>query len=167
MYEGDSTNEEFSDADWAGDLDDRKSTSGYVFMMSGAAISWNSKKQSFVALYLPQGLNNYIALSKASQESIWLQRPLTDMGANQLNATIIKEDNQSVFAMAKNLQFHERAKHIDMKYHYIRDQVKANKIKLKYCQSEDMIADVMTKRGRLQFNKFRAMIGLKDFTDCK
>ena len=73
---------------------------------------------------------------------------------NQLNATIINEDHQSAIAMAKNPQFHGRAKHIDMKYHYIRDQVKANKIKLKYCQSKDMIADVMTKGiGRLQFNK--------------
>ena len=166
VYEGDSTIEGFSDADWAGDLDDRKSTSGYVFMMSGAAISWNSKKQSCVALSTAEA--EYIALSKASQESIWLQRLLTDMGANQSNATIINEDNQSAIAMAKNPQFHGRAKHIDMKYHYIRDQVKANKIKLKYCQSKDMIADVMTKGiGRLQFNKFRAMIGLKDFTDCK
>lgn len=166
LYEKNSTIEGFSDADWAGDLNDRKSTSGYVFMMSGAAISWNSKKQTCVALSTAEA--EYIALSKASQESIWLRRLLADMGEKQPNATIINEDNQSAIAMTKNPQFHGRAKHIDMKYHYVREQVKSNEIQLKYCQSGDMIADIMTKGiGRVQFDKLRTMIGLKNLTDCE
>ena len=131
LYSDNATMERFSDADWSGDLDDRKSTSGYVFMMSGAAISWNSKKQSCVALSTAEA--EYVALSQASQESIWLQRLLMEMGQEISNATTINEDNQSAMAMAmaKNPQFHGRAKHIDMKYHYVRELVKSNKIELK------------------------------------
>ena len=74
---------------------------------------------------------------------------------------------QSAMAMAKNPQFHGRAKHIDMKYHYVRELVKSNKIELKYCQSKDMIADIMTKGiGRIQFNNLRTMIGMRMLTNC-
>ena len=73
----------FSDADWAGDHDDQKPTSGFVFMMSGAAISWNSKKQTCVALSTAEA--EYIALAKAAQESIWLQRLLIDMNKNSVD----------------------------------------------------------------------------------
>lgn len=164
LYENKSDIEGFSDADWAGDLDDRKSTSGYVFMMSGAAISWNSKKQSCVALSTAEA--EYIALSKAAQESVWLRRILMDMGEKQSNAIIIHEDNQSAIAMTKNPQFHGRAKHIDMKYHYVRELVRENKIELRYCQTGNMIADIMTKGiGRVQFEKLRNMIGLQNFID--
>ena len=73
----------FSDADWAGDHDYQKSTSGFAFMMSGAAISWNSKKQTCVALSTAEA--EYIALAKATQESIWLQRLLIDMNKNSVD----------------------------------------------------------------------------------
>jgi len=166
LFDNKSNVEGFSDADWAGNLDDRKSTSGYVFMMSGAAISWNSKKQSCVALSTAEA--EYIALAKASQESVWLQRLLIDMGEKQKNAIIIHEDNQSAIAMAKNPSFHGRAKHIDMKYHYVRELVKDDKIELRYCETGNMIADMMTKGiAKTQFEKLRSMIGLKDFTDCE
>ena len=99
----------FSDADWAGDHDDQKSTSGFVFMMSGAAISWNSKKQTCVAL--PTAEAEYTALVKATQESIWLQRLLMDINENSVDPMTIFEDKQSTIAMAKNSQHHGRTKH--------------------------------------------------------
>ena len=133
----------FSDADWAGDHDDRKSTSGFVFMIRGAVISWNSKKQTCVALSTAEA--EYIALAKAAQESIWLQRLISDMGEHLTNPMTIFEDNQSTIAMTKNTQFDGRAKHIDMKFHFIREQVIAKTVELKYCRSSDMIADMMTK----------------------
>ena len=156
----------YSDADWAGDHDDRKSTSGFVFMMSGAVISWNSKKQTCVALSTAEV--EYIALAKAAQESIWLQRLLGDMGECLINPMTIFEDNQSTIAMTKNPQFHGRAKHIDIKFHFIREQVTAKTVELKYCRSSDMIADMMTKglcKG--QFAKLRSKSGIVDISNCE
>ena len=156
----------YSDADWAGDQNDRKSTSGFVFMMSGAAVSWNSKKQTCVALSTAEA--EYIALSKAAQESIWLQRLIMDMNEILSSPIIIFEDNQSTITMTKNNQHHGRAKHIDIKYHFIREMVTMNKIELKYCRSDEMIADILTKgMSKIQFEKLRNLIGLIDVSDCE
>jgi len=149
----------YSDADWAGDVNDRKSTSGYVFMLSGGAITWKSKKQTCVALSTAEA--EYIALSASAQESIWLRQILTDLGNPPTQPTTLYEDNQSAIAMAKNPQFHGRAKHIDIKCHYIRDQVQTAQIQLTYCPTEEMIADIFTKGlSRDKFEKLRDKAGI-------
>ena len=156
----------YSDADWAGDLNDRKSTSGYVFKMSGAAITWMSKKQTCVALSTAEA--EYMALSMATQEAIWLKRLLTDLNEKEDGPLTIYEDNQSTICMAENPKFHGRAKHIDIKHHYVRNQVNEKKIELKYCPSEYMIADMLTKGlSRIQFNKLKDMIGIHDLNDSE
>lgn len=96
----------FSDADWGGDLDDRKSTSGYVFQIGGTAISWRSKKQACVALSTAEA--EYIALA---QESVWLQQLLADIKKEPPKKMVIFEDNQSAISIARNPQFHGRSKH--------------------------------------------------------
>ena len=114
----------YSDADWAGDTDDRKSTSGYLFQLSGVAVSWSSKKQTCVTLSTAEA--EYIVLSSAAQEAIWIHQ-LTKNLKNDMAAKepiVIYEDNQSAICMAKNPQFHGRTKHIEINYHFIRDQVK-------------------------------------------
>ena len=134
-------------------------------MMSGATISWNSKKKTCVALSTAE--TEYISLAKAAQESIWLQRLLMDMNENSVDAMTIFEDNQSTIAMTKNSQHHGKAKNIDIKFHYIREMVPMNKIELKYCKSDEMIADILTKGvGKTQFAKLRSMIGLRNTSDC-
>ena len=151
----------YSDADWAGDTDDRKSTSGYLFQMSGAAISWRSKKQTCVALSTAEA--EYMALACAAQESIWMRQLLTDLGTDPIAATQIFDDNQSAICLAKNPQFHGRAKHIGIKYHFIREQVEKGDVELQYCPTEEMIADMLTKglsRDRLM--KLRQMCGMKE-----
>ena len=149
----------FSDADWAGDLDDRKSTSGYIFQMSGAAISWRSKKQACVALSTAEA--EYIALASAAQEAVWMRQLLTDLRSKPEEATKIYEDNQSAICLAKNPQFHGRAKHIGIKYHYIREQVENGNVELSYCRTEEMVADALTKGlSRGQFRKLREMLGM-------
>ena len=156
----------YSDADWAGDLDDGKSTSGYVFTMSGAAISWLSKKQNCVALSTAEA--EYMAMSMAAQESVWLERLLSDMNEKSDEPILIYEDNQSTICMAMNPKFHGRAKHIDIRHHYVREQVANKKISLKYCASEDMIADMLTKGlSRTQFIKLRDMIGIYELSDSE
>ena len=135
----------YSDADWAGDLSDRKSTSGYVFQMSGAAITWRSKKQSYVTISTAEA--EYTALACAAQEAVWLQQ------LNKPAETImINEDNQFAIAMSKNPQFHGRAKHVDIKFHFIRKLLEKEKMTLKFCPSVNMIADMLTKglgKGKL------------------
>ena len=108
----------YSDANWAGDLDDRKSTSGYVFTMNGAAISWLSKKQNCVALSTAEAED--MATSMAAQESVRLERLLSEMNEKSDEPALICEDNQSTICMAMNPKFHGCAKHIDIRYHHIR-----------------------------------------------
>ena len=115
--QGSSTTVGFSDANWAGDLDDRKSTSGYLFQIGGCAVSWRSKKQTCVALSTAEA--EYMALASAAQEAVWMRQLTTELGNGQKGATTIFEDNQSAIRMAKNPQFHGRSKHIGIKYHYI------------------------------------------------
>ncbi|KAG2870688.1 hypothetical protein PC117_g28442 [Phytophthora cactorum] len=106
----------YSDADWAGDLADRKSTSGYTFMLMSAPVSWGSKKQSSVSLSTSEA--EYIALSLAIQEGKWIHRLLCEIltAANETGPELmIREDNQSCIQMTKNPVNHGRAKHIDIK----------------------------------------------------
>ena len=129
----------YSDAD----LSDRKSNSGYIFMLNGGPISWSSRKQKCVALSTAEA--DYIVLSGAAQECIWLRRLAADLGSSPQAPTLIYEDNQSSIAMTKNPQFHGRAKHIDIRYHFAREQVALGTIKLEYCPTEDMTADMLTR----------------------
>uniref|UniRef100_A0AAV1TN90 Reverse transcriptase Ty1/copia-type domain-containing protein n=1 Tax=Peronospora matthiolae TaxID=2874970 RepID=A0AAV1TN90_9STRA len=121
----------YSDADWAGDLADRKSTSGYVFMLLGAPVSWGSKKQPIVLLSTSEA--EYIALSLTIQEGKWIHHLLCEimMASNEEGPELmILEDNQSCIKMTENPVNHSRAKHIDIKYHHIRDEVKRGEEKL-------------------------------------
>ena len=134
----------YTDADWGGDVNDQKSASGYVFLLSGGAVSWKSQKQRCVALSTAEA--EYVAMASAAQESVWLKQLMGELTNSDAEApTLIYEDNQSAIAMAKNPQFHGRAKHIDIKHHYIRDQVTEGAIALKYCPTIDMIADILCK----------------------
>ncbi len=150
----------YSDADWAGDLDDRRSTSGYIFQIAGASVSWRSVKQKCVALSTAEA--EYMALSGAAQEAVWMRQLLSDLGREVVGATTIQEDNQSAICMAKSPQFHGRTKHIDIKFHFVREQVNEGKIKLEYCQTGDMIADMLTKGlSHAQLSKLRSLAGVK------
>lgn len=150
----------YSDADWGGDLDDRKSTSGYIFQIGETAISWRSKKHTCVALSSAEA--EYVALSSAAQESLWLQQLFADLTKEPTKSMVIYEDNQSAIVMAKDPQFHGRSKHINIKYHFIREQVTKGSLELKYCRSANMVADIMTKglTGEC-FEKLRMMTGLQ------
>uniref|UniRef100_A0AAV1UPL8 Reverse transcriptase Ty1/copia-type domain-containing protein n=1 Tax=Peronospora matthiolae TaxID=2874970 RepID=A0AAV1UPL8_9STRA len=137
----------YSDADWAGDHADRKSTSGYAFILMGAPVSWGSKKQSSMSLSTSEA--EYIALSLAIQEGKWVHRLLCEIldAAEDKSGPELKimEDNQSCIKMTKNPVNYGRAKHIDVKYHHIRDEIKRGDVKLEYCETTIMLADIMTK----------------------
>ena len=148
----------FSDADWAGDQDDRRSTTGKILFLSGGAVSWFSKKQATVALSTAEA--EYVAVSQAAQEGTWLKRLLTDLGMSD-SSTVILEDNQGAIAIAKNPVNHSRTKHIDIRYHYIRECVQNGQIQVQYCPTIDMKADILTKPlTRQRFECLRRKIGL-------
>ena len=151
----------YSDADWANDPDDRHSTTGNLFLMAGGAISWLSKKQAVVALSSSEA--EYIALCSATQEAIWIQKLLSHLTIpDEVKPITLMEDNQGTIAIAKNPVTHSRTKHIDIRFHFVREAVQSGIIELKYCASENMIADLLTKplsRGR--FELLRYALGLQ------
>src|SRR6266850_2381147 len=126
-----------------GNLDERRSTTGYVFITGKGAITWRSKRQPTVALSSTEA--EYVALSESAREACWLRSLFGELGYKLVEATEIFSDNEGAVAMAKNPQFHQRAKHIEIKHHSIRQMVKRNKVKAQSCQGHRQTADVLTK----------------------
>ncbi|KAG6606568.1 Retrovirus-related Pol polyprotein from transposon TNT 1-94 [Phytophthora cinnamomi] len=157
----------YSDADWAGDIESRRSTSGYAFMMNGGCISWRSKKQRTVALSSTEA--EYMALSEATQEAVWLKVFLRELGEMASDEAIkIYEDNQGSIALAKNPEFHKRTKHIDIRYHFVREKVEDGQVVLEYCSTKDMLADIMTKAiTSVQFEVLRHKLGIQGAADVE
>lgn len=150
----------YSDADWAGDMDDRHSTSGNVFLLAKRAVSWLSKKEATVALSTTEA--EYVALSTATQEAIWLRKLLADVGNPLEEPIVVSEDNQGDIAMAKNPVGHARTKHIDIRYHFVREGVQHGAIILKYIATGEMIADILTKPlPKCIFQKLVIELGMK------
>jgi hypothetical protein len=150
-----------SDADWGGDRDTRRSTTGYVFKLGNSTISWKSKLQQTVALSSVEA--EYQALSAASQESVWLRYHLSALDLHSNDPTTIFEDNQGTIELVKSTKHHDRTKHIDIKHHYIRELVKSNQIEIKYKRTSDMTADILTKGlGEIKFTKFRKDLGMRE-----
>jgi hypothetical protein len=134
--------EGFADADMAGDLDDRRSTSDFLFTFAGGAISWQSKLQKCVALYTTEA--EYIAATEAGKEMVWLKRFLLELGLNQLNYVIFC-DSQSAMDLSKNSMYHSRTKHIDVRYHWLRLAIEEQMLQLKKIHTNDNAADMLTK----------------------
>jgi hypothetical protein len=149
----------YSDADWAGDCDSRRSTTGSVFLAAGAAITWLSQRQKSVALSTTE--TEYVALCSSTQTAVWLRRLDGDLGKAATDATVVYEDNQGAIAVAKNPIGHRRTKHIDIKYHYTRERVSDRTIALHYCQTKEMVADIFTKPlARPLFEYLRGKLGM-------
>ncbi|KAG8480134.1 hypothetical protein CXB51_024924 [Gossypium anomalum] len=149
----------YTDSDWASFKDDMKSTSGYAFTLGSAMVCWSSKKQSLVAQSTTEA--KYVAATSAVNQAIWLRKVLVDLNLFQKEATEIFCDNKSAVAIAKNLVFHGKTKHFDIKLHVIREMEQACEIKLVHCNSEDQIADILTKGlGISRFNKLRKLLGV-------
>lgn len=149
----------FSDADWAGDTTDRKSTSGFAYQLGGATVSWGSRKQCCVSTSTMEA--EYIALSEAGQEAVWLRRLLSELGEKQLNPTVVNEDNRSCMDFVSQDRQNKRSKHIDTKYFHAKDLCSSGVIQLKYCPTDSMIADVFTKPlGASKMKQYAEQLGL-------
>lgn len=149
----------YTDADWAGDVSTRKSTSGYAFCYGGGAVSWASRKQACVTLSSME--SEYVALSEASQELIWLRGLLEEMGDRQEEPTRMLEDNQSCIKFVGSERSSRRSKHIETREHFVKELCDRGVLKLEYCATDEMAADVLTKPlGTIKQRKFSAMLGL-------
>lgn len=149
----------FVDADWASDSLDRKSYTGFCFVMSGSVISWQSKKQKTVSLSSTEA--EYVALSEASREAVYLGNLMYEL-TGQKCVIKLKCDNQSALKLATSHQSHTRSKHIDVRFHYVRDAVENKLINIEYISTQEMPADLLTK-GLMSTKhyKFMHMLGIK------
>ncbi len=144
VYGGDSRliMEGYCDADYAGDPDTRRSTTGYVFLMGGAAISWSSKRQPIVTASTMEA--EYVAAAAAVKEALWLRKLRADLRLSTEPPTI-NGDNQSTLKLLRNPIATQRSKHIDVAYKFARERVARGELAFKYVNSSDMLADCLTK----------------------
>lgn len=148
----------YSDADGMSQ-EDRHAISGYVFMLNGGAISWLSKRQDTISLSTMEA--EYIALTHAAKEAIWLKNLISELFGSITTPILILADNQSAIALAKDDRFHAHTKHIDIRYHFICYIIEEGNIRLTYCPTEDMTADIFTKAlPSVKAKHFAASMGL-------
>jgi hypothetical protein len=153
----------YCDADWAGDKQDRKSTTGYVVIASGGAICWKSKKQSVVSLSTTEA--EYMAVGEVTKEILWVNNMISELHLKPSLPVKIYEDNNGCLNMSKNPVHHSRTKHIDIRHHFLRDHDQRGDIILQPIRSNDMIADMLTKNlGNIQFRKLVKDMGLTELT---
>ena len=132
----------FTDADMAGDIDSRKSTSGYLVKFAGGAISWQSRLQKCVALSTTEA--EFIAVTEACKELLWMKNFFIEIGLKQ-DRYVLFCDNQSAIHLGKNATFHARFKLINVRYHWIRDVLDSKLLELEKIHTDDNGADMMTK----------------------
>jgi hypothetical protein len=141
----------YTDSNWCGDKDDRKSTAGYIFLVGGAPISWSARKEP-----------EYIVASLCACQGVWLCNLMNEVTHVKCNNVIIKVDNLSAINLAKNPIAHGRSKHIEMRFHYLREQVSKGNIKLEYCRTELQVADLLAKVVTVKpFIRLKGLMGVE------
>eukprot|EP00257_Ricinus_communis_P015773 XP_015573748.1 uncharacterized protein LOC107261134 [Ricinus communis] len=154
----------FTDSDYARDVEDWKSTSGFFFSLGSEVVSWSSKKQPIVTLSTTEA--EFVAATSCAYQAIWLRNILKELRFKQEEATTIYCDNSSAIKLSKNHVLHGRSKHIDVKYHFLRDLTNDGVINLIYYRSKDQIADILTKSLKVAaFLKIRRLLGVCTLKD--
>jgi len=133
----------YRDSDWGSNVDDRRSITGYVFLLSGGAVSWQAKKQPTLALSSVEA--EYMASTQATKEAIWWRTFLKELRVNTSSATLIFSNSQGSIALGKNPEHHARTKHIDIQPHFIRERVNNGNVAFQFVTTDGMAADVPTK----------------------
>eukprot|EP00253_Pinus_taeda_P014519 PITA_14519 len=151
----------FTDSDWAGDPDDRKSTAGYVFTLGSGPITWACKKQAAISLSSAEA--EYRGAVEASKEALWLRQILSELGFEQQHPTTLWCDNQSAIQLCKDPVQHQRSKHIELHMHFIRKLIHDHVLEVQYCSTDDQVADIFTKAlTEAKFTKLRYMLGVQE-----
>lgn len=150
----------FCDSDFAGDVNTRRSTSGFLFQLSSGPVSWCSQRPKIVTLSTTEA--EYVAACAAAKETIWLRRLLKDIECPCVGSTILSIDNGSALRLVKNPEYHKRTKHIDIQYHFIREKYVSGEIDVRQVSSETQLADLFTKPlPRDTFQRLSRQIGLE------
>ena len=151
----------FSYSDWVRCVADRKSTSECCFSLGSAVICWCSKKQTLVALSTAEA--EYMASKIVAQEAIWLQKLLARLFGQNPGSTMIHYDNHNCIHLSMNLVFHDKTKHIEIRYHHIRDMVEKDAVELQYVLPDDQTIDILTKPLlKTKFEYFRRRLGVEE-----
>ena len=149
----------YCDTDFAGDMQTRKSTSGYVFLYCNGPISWCAQRQKIVTLSSTAA--EYVSASAATREIVWLRKLFNDIGFPCTKSTMLNIDNQSAIQLVKNPVLHRRTKHIEIQYHFIKEKYECGAVNVQYVPSELQLADIFTKAlAREQFVRVCNSIGL-------
>eukprot|EP00253_Pinus_taeda_P001452 PITA_01452 len=149
----------FTDSNWAGDPNDRKSTAGYVFTLGSGPITWASKKQSAISLSSTKA--EYHGAVKASKEALWLRQILSKFGFQQQHPTTLWCDNQRAIQLCKDPVQHQCNKHIELHMHFIKKLIHDHVLEVQYCSTNDQVADIFTKAlTEAKFTKLRFMVGV-------
>jgi hypothetical protein len=147
----------YADSDFASDVNTKKSTSGWLYKVFGATVNWTTRKQRAIALSTTEA--EFVALSTAATEGVWLQRLLNELGI-KCDTFKMFEDNKSCIQTTQNIGS-KRLKHVDVRYNYVKELVNEGKIKVEHIRTEDQIADVLTKcLSGNQFYKLRELLGV-------
>ena len=133
----------YSDADFANNKLDCRSLTGYVFKISNAAVTWNTRKQPMVVLLTMEA--EYMAVATVTHKAIWLQQLISELGINTVSPMPIHIDNRAAIKLTKDLKFHTCTKHINIKHHYVCDMIKDQDIIVVSCASKENLADTFTK----------------------
>ncbi|KAL9439711.1 hypothetical protein AB3S75_025217 [Citrus x aurantiifolia] len=149
----------YSDSDWAGSLDDMKSTSGYIFSFGSGVFSWCSKKQEVIAQSTAEA--EYIAAVSAANQALWLRKLMVDLRIEQKESTQIFVDSQAAISIANNPVFHGKTKHFKIKFYFLREVQKQGEVKLIHCKTENQLADFLTKSlPKARFEILKQKLGI-------
>ena len=149
--------------DWAGQPH-RHLISGYSFHISQGMVTWSSKKQYIIALSSTE--SEYIALAHATKEGLWMRTFLSEIQDAPRETMELNSDNQGAIALSKDNKLHQRTKHIDIRYHFIREAVEDGQIRMKYVPTDQNPADIFTKPlSKTKFRGFVAGLGLKPWRE--
>ncbi|CAL0335161.1 unnamed protein product [Lupinus luteus] len=154
----------FSDSDYGGDPIERKSTSGYLFLLNNAPISWCSKKQEVIALSSCEA--EYIAGCYAACQAMWLEELLREISIDVKRPVQLRIDNMSAINLSRNPVSHGRSKHIEVRFHFLRDLVNKERVEVLHCNTEEQLADGLTKALKPEkVAELRKKIGLVSTLD--
>jgi hypothetical protein len=151
----------FSDSDHAGDLDDRKSTSGVTFFLGDSIITWTSQKQKSTAISSCEA--KYMDASAAACQGLWLSRLIGVLMGKPPAKFMLWVDNKSAIALCKNPVHHDRSKHVDTRFHHIRECYEKNLLDIEHIGTNGQLADILTKAlGKVRFIELRQKLGVME-----